>query len=376
MDEPQTPLFPDNLKRLFGVFDRFVLILAEKPRNSLVFVLALIFVLYGFRSTQTDYFKIAQSPFEPYNGAPYVQDSIFLPLSAYYLGLNKSQFQFDFYTICAYLLALALIYIFGHKKFRPELTLFLALTLAISPASLVSLSWPGMPDAFTILFSVIAVFSNSIPSLFLAALLGVSNHPQFMMIGAALGILRLAAREKDFKIAHALALFLGIIAGYAIVQAFLSYHQIQIQPTRLQAMFENDLSFWLESKLIEAPLSLFSLYLGLWFMLPVCVLYGFQHNKPYYIIFLVLQIAAGAVTLFVLDTTRIFSLITIGTILHAVAFTYSSIEEENHPSMRWLLTAVFIAAIFLPHYVIMSGQMYMPPTSLIPYMIISLFLGT
>lgn len=376
MNELPTPVFPVSLKRLFHIFDRLLFRLAEQPRNSLLFVLVLTFCLNGFRSTQTDYFKIAQSPFEPYNGVQYVQDSIFLPLSAYYLGLNQSQFQFDFYTICAYLLALALIYVFGHKKFRPELTLFLANTAALSPASLVSLSWPGMPDAFTILFSVLAVFSNSIPILFLAGLLGFSNHPQFILIAVSLSILRLAAREKDFKMEQAVALLAGTIAGYAMVQTFLSYYHIPIEINRLQAMFEYDVSFWLESKLLEAPLSLFSLYQGLWFILPVCVLYGFQRNPPYYILFLVLQAAAGAVTLFVLDTTRIFSLLTIGTLLHAVAFTYHTIEEEYRPSLRWLLTAILIAAIFLPRYVIMSGQMYMPPTSLIPYMILSLFSGT
>lgn len=376
MDELQLPLFPDRIRQVLNGLDRFILRLAGKPQNSFFLVLLLIFFVNGFRSSETDYFHLSQSPFEPYWGAAYVQDSIFLPLSAYYLGLNQSQIQFDTYTVCAFILALLVVYIFGYRRFRPELPLFLGLTLAASPVSLVAFAWPGMPDAFTVLFSVIVVFSNSIIILFFAALLGVSNHPQFVFIAIAIGILRLAAREKDFKVLHAVALTLGIIMGFGLVQAFLSYHQIHIEPSRIQLIFEEDLSFWLESKIIEAPLGLFSLYRGLWFVLPVCLLYGFSRNKPYYITFLGLQFAAAGLTLFVLDTTRIFSLLTIGTILHGVAFTYNSIEKEYRQSMRWLLAVLFIAAMFLPNYVMIMGQMYTAPTSLIPYFIFSLiFLG-
>jgi hypothetical protein len=375
MDESPKPLFPDSLKHLFGVFDRFVLNLAEKPLNSILLIGIFAFFLYGFYAAPTDYFKVSQAPFEPYTGAPYIQDSILLPVSAYYLGLNHSQSQFDLYTICIYMLALVSIYIFGYRRFRLEILFFLALSLAFSPASLSSFIWPGIPDSFTILFSVIAVFSNSIPILFLTALLGVLNHPQFLFIGIALIILRLTSQEKNFKVLHALAILFGMIAGYGIVQAFLSYNHIHIQTNRFQLMFEQDLSFWLESKIVEAPLSLFSLYQGLWFILPVCFLYGFSRKKSYYVVFLLLQCAAGAVTLFVLDTTRIFSLLTIGTILHAVAFTYNSIENEYIQSMRWLFTIIFIGAIFLPHYVILSGQPYIPQISLIPYLIFSLILG-
>lgn len=376
MNELQPPLFPDQIRQVLSALDRFILRLADKPHNSFFFVLLLIFFVNGFRSSETDYFHLSQSPFEQYWGAAYVQDSIFLPLSAYYLGLNQSQIQFDIYTVCAFILALVFVYIFGHRRYRPELPLFLGLTLAASPVSLVAFAWPGMPDAFTVLFSAIAVFSNSIIILFFAALLGVSNHPQFLFIAIAIGILRLAAREKDFKALHAVALILGTITGVGLVQAFLSYHQIRIEPSRLQLIFEEDLSFWLESKIIEAPLGLFSLYRGLWFVLPICLLYGFSRNKPYYITFLGLQFAAAGLTLFVLDTTRIFSLLTIGTILHGVAFTYNSIEKEYRESMRWLLAILFIAAMFLPNYVMIMGQMYTAPTSLIPYFIFSLiFLG-
>jgi len=375
MDESQKPLFPDSINHFFSAFDRFILNLAEKPAQSVFFVIILVFFLYGVSSPSTDYFTISKSPFKPFTGAPYTQDSILLPVSAYYLGLNHSQAQFDFYTICVYMLALVSIYILGYKRFRLETLFFLALALAFSPASINSFFWPGMPDAFTILFSVIAVFSNSIPILFLTALLGVTNHPQFLFIGIALIILRLASQEKEFKVPQALAILVGMIAGYAIVQTFLSYNHIYIQHNRFQLIFEQDISFWLESKMIESPLSLFSLYQGLWFILPVCFLYGFYRKKRYYIVFLILQLAAGVVTLFMLDTTRVFSLLTIGTILHAVAFTYNSIEKEYTQSMRWLFITIFVGAIFLPHYLMMSGQPYIPPASIIPYLIFTEILG-
>lgn len=375
MDKSQKTLFPNNIRNFFNATDQFILYLAENPLGSIFFILMLIFFLYGINVVPTDYFRISQSPFEPFAGAPYTQDAIFLPLSAYYFGFNHSQLQFDLYTICAYMLAIGFIFILGYRRFGFKSLFFVALSLAFSPASLDSFLWPGMPDAFTILFSVIAVFTNSIPMLFITALLGVTNHPQFLFIGIALAILRLASQEKEFKIPHAFAILFGMMAGYGLVQAFLSYNHIDIQPNRLQLMFEQDISFWLEAKVMEAPLGLYSLYQGLWFILPVCFLYGFYRKKAYYIVFLILQFAAGFITLFVLDTTRVFSLLTVGMILHAVAFTYNSIEEEYIPSMRWLFTAIFIGAIFLPRYIILSGQPHTQPASLIPYLIFAEILG-
>jgi hypothetical protein len=375
MSESQTPLFPDSLKRFFSIVDRSILDLAQNPQRSIFFVMVLTIFLYGVRFVSTDYFVISKSPFTPFADAPYTQDAILLPLSAYYFGFNHSYVQFAVYTICAYIVALLAIYVLGYKRFRLETLFFLALTLTFSSAGLECFFWPGMPDAFTVLFSVIAVFSNSVPVLFLAALLGVSNHPLFLFIGTALIILRLASQEKEFKVLHALAILFGMIAGYGLVQMFLAYNNIHIQPTRFQLMFDEDISFWLESKVLEAPLSLFSLYQGLWFILPVCFLYGFNRKKHYYIVFLILQFAAGVLTLFTLDTTRVFGLLTIGTILHAVAFTYKSIEEEYIQSIRWLFIAIFAAAIFLPHYVIMSGKPFIPPSSTLPYLIFAQIIG-
>ena len=375
MDESQIPLFPDNIKRFFSTLDRFVLKLAEKPQQNFFFVIIFIFLLYGISFAPTNYFTLSQSPFTPFIGAPYTQDSILLPLSAYYLGLNHSQVQFNFYTIFVYVLACAAVYFWGYKHFRSETVFFLALVLAFSPASLDCFFWPGMPDSFTILFSVILVFSNSIPILFLAAALGVSNHPLFLFVGIALLILRFVSQEKGFKIFNALAILFGMLAGYAAVQIFLSSNHINIEHNRLQLMFEQDIFYWIESKIVEAPLSLFSLYQGLWFILPICFLYGFYRKKRYYIVFLILQLAAGLLTLFTLDTTRIFSLLTLGTILHLVAFTYNTIEKEYVQSLRWLFIAIFIGAIFLPHYLMINGESYIPPSSINPYFIFAQIFG-
>lgn len=375
MNEAQIPMFPASMARFLSALDRIVMGAAGKPQNSFALVLLLLFAVNGFRSTETNYFFISQSPFEPFWGAKYVQDSIFLPVSAYYLGLNRTQIQFDLYSLSAYLAALLFIFIWGYRKFRLETPLFLGWTLAISPVSLAVFAWPGMPDAFTVLFSVLVVFLSSSPILFLAGLLGVTNHPMFVFIALSLGILRLAAREKDFKLVHVAALMLGALAGFGLTQAFLSYYQIHIEPNRLQLMFEQGISYWLEAKLIELPLSLFSLYRGLWFVVPVCLLYGWPRNKPYYIAFLALQFAAAGLTFFVLDTTRVFSLLTIGMILHGVAFTLNSTKNEYRASLRWLLTPIFSASVFLPNYLMMMGQMYMPPTAVLPYLIFSAFLG-
>jgi hypothetical protein len=188
--------------------------------------------------------------------------------------------------------------------------------------------------------------------------------------------LRFFAGQKDFNWRQILSIALGAFLGYISVQAFLSYYQIQIGVTRLGLMFQHDLVDWILVKAIEAPLSVFSLYNGLWFVLASCVLYGFSRRRTYYSVFLVLQIGAAVITFFTYDTTRIFSLLTIGAVIHCVVFTYQLAVQRGHEVIfRRLLTVLFLAAIFLPHYLVWAGDLLYPRTYKIPGLLVNLFWG-
>ena len=268
-----------------------------------------------------------------------------LPLSAYWLGLANSQAAFELYTAIAFLLAFFAIFYFASRNLR-EAALFGALTLALSPASLTCLLWLGLPDQFIVLFSAILAFAAWPPALFVVTFLGVANHPLFLFVSLSLAGLRFFAGQKEFNWRQILSIVLGAFSGYISVQAFLSYYQIQIGVTRLGLMFEHDIIDWFLVKAIEAPLSIFSLYNGLWFVLAACVLYGFPRRKSYYSVFLILQFGAAVITFFTYDTTRIFSLLTIGAVIHCVVFTYQLAVQNRHDIIfRRLMIVLFLAAI-------------------------------
>jgi hypothetical protein len=266
--------------------------------------------------------------------------------------------------------------IYFARRSSGEAALFGALTLALSPASLSCMIWLGHPDQFTALFTGILAFAAWPPALFATAFLGVANHPMFLYISLGLIGLRLVSGQKDFGWRQVFAVALGLFLGYVSVQAFLAYYQIRIDVTRVGLMFQNDVSDWLLHKAIEAPLSIFSFYNGLWFVLAACVLYGLPKRKIYYSVFLIVQFGALILTLFTYDTTRIFSLLTIGTVIHCVAYTYQlAVQEGQDVIFRRLVTALFLATIFLPHYLIWSGDLLYPRIYKFPALLVNLFFG-
>ena len=374
-DSPQ-PFLSTNIARLFELADRFLLFLARKPLYAVFFTIFLTLGLYGFGSNPAqDYFNMAGNPFQPYSRAPHFQDSLLLPLSAHWLGLANSQAAFELYTAIAFLLAFFAIFYFARRDLR-EAALFGALTLALSPASLTCLLWLGLPDQFIVLFSAILAFAVWPPALFVVTFLGVANHPLFLFVSLTLAGLRFFSGQKEFNWRQILSILLGAFSGYIFVQAFLSYYQIQIGVTRLGLMFQHDIIDWFLVKAIEAPLSIFSLYNGLWFVLAACVLYGFPRRKAYYSVFLIVQFGAAVITFFTYDTTRIFSLLTIGAVIHCVVFTYQLAVQNRHEIIfRRLMIVLFLAAIFLPHYLVWAGDLLYPRTYKLPGLLVNLLWG-
>lgn len=369
---PQPSLFPHTV-RWFKLADRFLLFLAHQPAWALFLTISLTLGLYGFGSYPAqDYFYIAQQPFQLYPLAPHFQDSLLLPLSAFWLGLTKSQAAFEIYTAIAFLLTFGVVFYFVRRS-SPIAAVLAAFTLALSPASLTCLLWLGVPDQFTVLFAALLAFATWPPLLFLVTFLGVTNHPLFLFVALSLAGLRFFANPKAFNWRSVLAILLGAFSGYGAVRAFLAYYQLQGGATRLGLLLQPDLAERLLVKAIEAPLSLFSLYNGLWFLLAACLIYGFPKRKLYYSLFLMLQFGAALLTLFVIDTTRIFSLLTIGMLLHCLVFTYQlAVEHRQEVPFRWLLLVLLLVTLFLPHYLVWSGELLYPSAYKFPGLVFNL----
>ena len=371
------PLFSGRGRKWFDSLDRFVIFMSQHPYHAIFFAIILSFVLYGINSNPgQDYLAIARDPFVLYERAPHFQDSLFLPLTAHFLGLTDSAYEFELYTTVAFALAFFAIFYLASQNFSNEAALWGILTLTLSPASLICLIWMGLPDPFTVLFSGVLAFAGSIPILLLVAFLGVANHPQFLFISIAIVALRLSAREKHFRLRQVFSIGLGALAGYLAVQVFLNHYGVRIESTRLELMFQHDILDWLLVKALEAPMSIYSLYGGLWFVLALCFFYGFGLNKAYYLTLGILQLAAGALTFFTYDTTRIFALLTIGMLIHCVVFTYQLAIQRGHESIfRRVLIVLALVSIFLPHYIIWAGEMLFPRTYKIPALLVNIFFG-
>jgi hypothetical protein len=359
---------PPHIEQLFDKMDGLVLRIAARPLYAAFFAVAAAFWLYGVGlAPYNHYYELSLSPFERYTHGAYIQDSLLLPLLAHFTGLNSSMVLFTVFTLVVF--ALSFFLFAGFKNLSPQARFFGMLALVVSPASLVVLSWPGMPDSLTVLFTVLACFSGSIFWLFLAGLLGVANHPMFLLIGAALIALRLARRENAFGRRHALALGLGMLAGYAFVQGFIAYYQIDLFPSRLDIFRLTDPLDWVVSKTMQAPMAAFSLYRGFWLLMPICLLYN---RKSYAVVFGLTQLGAAGVTLFMFDTTRVFSLLTLGPLLHLLVSTVDGSDPGYQPLLRRILLTASIFSLFLPVYFIWNDQTILAGSASLPAIIVNL----
>jgi len=333
----------------------------------------MLLVFFGFivlvngvaRLPEEAYQRLSQNPFVTrtdihFNN--YWQETILLPLIAYYSHLNT---RMTFSILCFSLLAIAYA-LFANltaKKFGATPAFLFTTVLMTSPLTTVILAWLGTPDGLTLALMIPFLFTTSLPLIFLLAVLGTTNHIVFLIAVIEILTLRWLARE-NIKWTHVVSAITGGAAGYLLVKVFLTYHQIQII-SRFGFIFTKDLNTWFNLNLINLPLTLFSLFNIQWLILAVCLIMFFNRDRRYYFGMLMILLFNYGISFFTLDTTRIFSLLSWGILIHILFHSHQLGEKSGDPAQQaQFLKAVMVIgliSLFTPRYFSWIGEIHTTP---------------
>ncbi|MGB2867042.1 MAG: hypothetical protein WBD36_01205, partial [Bacteroidota bacterium] len=322
-----------------------------------------------------DYFRFSANPFIPGGAAWWIHDSLLLPLLAWILNLNTSVGRFE--TFCWLFFWLGFItftvlsvrqtnFLFKEfeSKYGLDFRLIPLLLLLLNPVVLVMLNWLGMPDTLTFFLTVMIFLGESDLLTMACSTLIVINHPQGLVISIFIVVLKMS---KEFSLKHSVKMraalpILFSVAGYAFVKMYLYHFSMPMPSGRFDYVLKHGLAYWLD-KNGQAPfLTGFSLYNASWFLILFCVLYFFRHAKVYYSAVILLTIAAGTISFFTRDTTRVFSLLTWFIPIHAFLTSLQLMTEKDLADRRVAKVLLFIclAQFLIPKYYSWDGKLYEP----------------
>ncbi|HSM71054.1 MAG TPA: hypothetical protein VK851_05890 [Anaerolineales bacterium] len=311
---------------------------------------------------EESYQRLSQNPFTTrtdihFNN--YWQESLLLPLLAYYLGLTGT-ITFNILAFAMIAGALVLFALLAHRHWGSTLALISTALLITGPLTTILLSWLGTPDGATFALTVPFLFVNSGPLIFLLALLGTANHPAFIIASLEILVLRWAMRD-GIRIKHLILASLGIILGYGAVRLFLYSYGIEVV-SRFDFMQLKSVSEWAGMNLINLPATLFSLFNIHWLILPVSLLMFLNQDRRFFSLALSMLLLNYAIVFFTLDTTRIFILTSWGVLFASIFHSYRLAESESQKKQYiQALIVIGITSFFTLRYFSWVGEIHTSP---------------
>lgn len=354
------------MKSFFDILrktDQILYWLSKRPHIHALLWFLISIILYGI-GAYGDYFEISKNPFKVHPEQIELQDAILLPLIAYYTGLN---IRIQSFLILCFIILLASYFVYAYLPARTYGKITAAIILvafAVHPLMLLEFNGLGSVDGVTLIVSAFLAFTNSAIVLFVAGLIGAINHPQILIIAPLIIVLRLAASDTKFKKSLILYIFAGILIGSILVRGFIEVNDLVGDTNRFSFMYLPGIDFWLNLKFKELPQSIFTLYGSLILVIISSIIYGFRRKPIFYLAFIAVQIIAWIVTLFTFDTTRVFGLLTLPSILLCIAYTMKLAQDEPDDLfyMRIFWFSLMISAVFMPKYYAFGGRILLPKT--------------
>lgn len=310
------------------------------------------------------YQKLSQNPFiirTDLGNENYWQETVLLPVIAYITRMNST---LTFTIVCLLIIigSFILFTVYLSKHSSPLITIIVTTILITNPLSTILFTWLGTPDGLTFFLTIPFLFTNSIILLFFLIILGTMNHITFLIAAIEILFLRFTTRE-NIKNIHLATITIGGVIGLVLVKVFYAVYQIQAI-TRFEKIFTISLADWIRMNLGEFPLTIFSLFNFQWLIIPVCLILFFKKNRLYYSIILGLLIFNYGITFFAEDTTRIFTLLSWGILIHCVIYSskLASIEDLSFQN-QFLEAMILIAIISLisPRYYSFAGNIFTTP---------------
>lgn len=336
------------------------------PFLGLVFVVVIFINGIGI-IPEEPYQRLSEDPFVTrtdihFNN--YWQENPLLPVIAFYLRLT-SPLAFNilcFVIISGAFLSFALL---SYRRWGSAPALIFTTLLITSPLTTVMLAWLGTPDGLHLALTIPFLFTHSGWLIFFLSMLGAMNHPAFMIAVMEILALRWAARDgTNFK--RFVTAAFGLAAGYALVRAFLVINQIEFV-SRTDFLLLRNWDEWFKLNALNFPMSISSLFNIHWMVLPVCLVMFFKRDRLFYSLTLVFLLVNYGFTLFTLDTTRVFSLLSWGILFVCIfrSFELAVSDQETAPQVQkqflQALIVIGIASLFMPRYFSWVGEIHTTP---------------
>lgn len=344
-------------------------------RKSWFLFLAVVFAFVVFINgigivPEAAYQRLSQNPFTTrtdihFNN--YWQESLLLPLLAYYLGMTGT-ITFNILSFAIIAAGFGLFARYAIRHWGSMLALILTSLLITSPLTTIMLSWLGTPDGLTVLLTIPFLFTRSSILIFILAFLGAANHPAFIIAAFEILILRWVMRDT-VSIRQLIFAVIGIIFGYAAVKFFLNTYGIDVV-SRYEFMQLRDLGEWVSLNFENLPATLFSLFNIHWLIFPASMIMLFKKDRRFFLLVILMLFLNYVIVFFTLDTTRVFILTSWGilftTVLHSckLAIPESHLEAGYRSQYIRALLLIGMISFFTPRYFSWVGEIHMAPFSI------------
>ena len=313
------------------------------------------------------YQRLSQNPFitrTDIHFNNYWQENPLLPIIAYYLNLT-SPVTFNILCIIIFVGAYGLFTTLTYRHWGSTTALIFSTLLITSPLTTIILSWIGTPDGLTIAFTIPFLFSHSSVLLFFIAVLGITNHPTFIVAALEILLLRWVAR-KEINLKHILITIAGGAIGYGLVKLFIASNGIEVV-SRFDFMQLKDFDEWAKINIRNLPASLFSFFNIHWLIFLVCLIMFFKKDKLFYSLALFLLAANFALTFFTLDTTRVYTLTSWGILFACIFHSYRLASKEPNDASIFqkqflqALIVIGLVSFLTPRYFSWAGEIHQTP---------------
>jgi len=316
---------------------------------------------------EAPYQRLSQNPFitrTDIHFNNYWQENPLLSVIAHYLNLTGT-ITFNALTFALIIGAYTLFAWLTYRRWNSTISLIASTLLITSPLTTILLSWLGTPDGLTVTLTVPFLFTQSGLLMLLLAMLGMANHPAFIIAALEIIILRWAARDGT-TIWRFLPTLIGGVIGYGAVKLFLYSNGIDVI-SRFDFMQLKAISEWVKMNLQILPISLFSLFNIHWAILAVCMIMFFKQDKRFFILILLALLLNYGLIFFTLDTTRVFILTSWGVLIiclfHSCKLARSSTETDSFQQKQFLQALMLIGALsfFSPRFFSWVGEIHVSP---------------
>lgn len=334
----------------------------------LVLVFVIVTIINGIGIVPEEpYQRLSENPFITRTDIHFrnnFQETLLLPLLAFFLRLTS---RLTFNILCYVIIACGYAAFAGYayRKWGTLPAMTFSTLLITSPVTTVLFSWLGMPDGLSVALAIPLIFTTSIPLIFILAILGSMNHIIFMIAAVEILALRWISRN-GIGFQHTLTVIAGGIIGVLLLKGFLAVNDIDVAP-RAGFLLSRGIWDWTKLSITHLPLSIFSFFNIQWLAIIVCFVMFFKWDKRFFLSASALLAANYVISFFSLDTTRVFSLLSLGVFSlcifhsHTLATTHPSTTPEHQRQFLKTLILIGIMSIFSPRYFSWAGEIHATP---------------